>query len=157
MFGYNIPKLLIIEARRELKNDINSKHPSVRKLKRQANKIASNHARTAFALVLMWAMIFKIPSDIHSFKNYGFGDVFFNVFFDLLFFPFFFYIFTKAISLLVFYKKNGVPLKTMPPSPRSTKSFTPSGSSLSINPSSGLPMCGSVDISGNAPGHSRHD
>lgn len=156
MLSYNIPKLLIIEARKELKKDINSKSHCVRKLKRQAEKIASRHAQIAAALVLILIAIFKIPGDIHSFKSFGFGDVFFNVIFDILFFPFITYISAKMTSLLVFYKKHGVPLKTTPPSRSSFKPYTPYGSSLSVNPSSGLPMCGSVDVSGNAPGNSQH-
>ncbi len=156
MLRYNIPKLLIIEARKELKKDIDSKHPSVRKLQKQANKASWRHAKIVFFAVLLWMIAFEAPHDFHTFRGLGLSDALFVVSFDILFFPVFFAIFAKCISLFIFYHKNGIPIKQVPVSSSTSFSSRSSySSSISVNPASGLPMCGSVDINGNAPGHSR--
>lgn len=157
MLGYNIPKLLIIEARKELKKDIDSKHPSVRKLQKQANKISWHHAKIVFFAVLAYMIAFEVPHDFQAFRTLGLSDALFVASFDILFFPALFSIFAKCISLFVFYYKNGIPIKQIPVSSSTNFSSRSSyGSSISVNPASGLPMCGSVDVSGNAPGHSQH-
>ena len=154
MFRYNIPKSLIIEARKELKKDIDSNHPAVRKLQKQAEKISWRQAKFIWVAMLLGTLAFNLPSDIHNFRPFSVSSVFFTLF-DILFLPTFVALLSKGISLLVFYNKNGIPVKTMPPSSsRGFSSKSSFNSSISVNPASGMPMCGSVDVNGNAPGHS---
>lgn len=156
MFGYNIPKLLIIEARRELKKNIDSNHPAVRKLKKLADKVSSRQAKLSWVVIFFGTLLFSIKDYIHHFHIFGVSSLFFTAF-SLLFTPTLSAIFIKCISLLIFYSKNGIPLKQVPTCSSSSFSSRSSySSSISVNPASGLPMCGSVDINGNAPGHSRH-
>lgn len=156
MFEFNVSPDLIKAARKELRKNIDSQHAVVKRLHRQVERISIKHFKK------IWAASFAAIVLIDIISPFG-GDSYFSSFhigfilIMLLILPALIGITASNILSHIFYKKNYIPMRAPIYIPSSNTSFSSSSpSSLSINPASGLPMCGSVDVSGNAPGHSRH-
>lgn len=155
MFQFNVSPDLIKAARKQLRKNIDSQHPVVKRLHRQVEKNSIKH----FKKVWVVAFVFVFLIDIFSYN----GEKYYFDLSHIAFLLFILFIVPSLVGVVVtnifthlFYKKNYIPMREPVYIPSPNRSFSPSTSSISINPSSGLPMCGSVDVSGNAPGHSRH-
>lgn len=156
MFKYDIPEDIIKTVRRELCKDFHSKKPIVRRFERRVDKISSKHAKYIWLIVFFSVLLIETFSLFNSSSAMPFN--FFLFFGPLLLIPTVAFMFAKPISIHLFCKKHHIPDSVpvyMPPSSTSFSRSSFSDSTISVNPANGLPMCGSVDINGNAPGHSR--
>lgn len=158
MFEFNVSPGLIKAARKELRKNIDSQHAVVKRLYRQVDRISAKHFKK------IWAVSFASIVLIDIISPFG-GDSYFSSFHIgfaltmLLILPVLIGMVIAGVMTNIFYKKHYIPMRQpiyIPSSSSLSSSSYSTSSSLSINPASGLPMCGSVDVSGNAPGHSRH-
>lgn len=158
MFGYDIPAEMIKTARKELHKDFHSKHPVVRRFEKRLDKVSSKHAKYAWFAVFFIVLFVETFSLLKSTSTMPFN--FFLFFGPLLLIPTVAFMFAKPISIYLFCKRHHIPSSTpvyVPISSSSSSSRNLSSESiLSINPATGLPMSGSIDVGGNLPGHSRH-
>lgn len=158
MFEFNVSSDLIKAARKHLRKDIDSQHAVVKRFRRHVERCAIKHFKIIWAIASFGILLI----DIFSYNGEKYYFEFFHIgfiLFVLLVVPALIGMVVTNIFTYLFYKKHHIPIKEPIYMPSSTPSFSRSsysGTTISVNPASGLPMCGSVDISGNAPGHSRH-
>lgn len=158
MFEFNVSPDLIKAARKELRKNIDSQHAVVKRFNRHVERCSRKH----FKKIWIVAFVFVFLIDIFSYN----GEKYYFDLSHIAFLLFILFIVPSLVGVVVtnifthlFYKKNHIPVKDPVYTPSTSPSFSRSsysGSTISVNPASGLPMCGSVDVSGNAPGHSRH-
>ena len=158
MFEFNVSPDLIKAARKQLRKNIDSQHAVVKRLHRHVDKCSIQHFQKIWIIAFFGILLI----DIFSYSGEKYYFEFFHIgfiLFILLLIPTIVGMGIAGFLTNVFYKKNHIPMRQpiyIRTSSNSLSSSYSSSSSISINPASGLPMCGGVDINGNAPGHSRH-
>lgn len=157
MFDYGICEKDIRITRRELKKNIHTQHPIAVRVTTKVENLTWKWSGFAwlitFAITFILNAIFSEPTSEFIKAHSAFWPIM-----DMIWTPVvcssIAAVIVKFITRTRFYRINNLPIENLAPSSSSFSSSSSYNSTISVNPASGMPMCGSVDINGNAPGHS---